>query len=90
MRPSLDLNKRTKALNSEIRNHFHSQKRNYVRRNITPGSLKSIWDAVNTAKDITVPPLPDAMKLNGQIVNEHERYECFASFFENKARAHVV
>ena len=26
------------------------------------------------------------MKLNGQIVNEHERSECFASFFENKVR----
>ena len=48
----MDLKNCIKNLNSEIRSHFYSEKRPSIRRNLRPGDSKSLWKAVNAAKDI--------------------------------------
>jgi hypothetical protein len=40
-----------KNLYFEIKDHFVSIKRNNVRRGIIPGNSKTLWDAVNIAKN---------------------------------------
>ena len=85
-RPTLDLKKRIKNLNVEIKNHFRFEKRNNVRRKIVPGNSKSLWSAVNAAHDNGSSTLPDCMTLEGRAVCEHERSDCFANFFENKVK----
>ena len=49
--PTLDLKHRIKSLNIEIQKHFYSEKRFKVRKKLKPGNSKSLWDAVNSAKD---------------------------------------
>ena len=44
--PNIELKKRVKNLSNEIRHHFIMNKRQRVRRGITPGSSKSLWKAV--------------------------------------------
>ena len=85
-RPTLDLKKRIKNLNIEIKNHFRFQKRNNIRRKIVPGNSKSLWKAVNEAYDNGASTLPDCMTLDGKVIGEHERSDCFANFFENKVK----
>ena len=63
-RPTLDLRNRIKSLNVEICNHFHSIKRNDVRRRIIPGNSKSLWNAVKLSKDSVIDPLPNIMQCN--------------------------
>jgi hypothetical protein len=46
-------------LPGEIKNHFVSIKRNNVRRGIIPGNIKTLWDAVNIAKDRNIEDLPE-------------------------------
>ena len=60
---SNELRNRIKNLNVEIKNHFDSKKTCSVRRKITPGNTKSLWDAVKLAKDINNPKLPNHMFL---------------------------
>ena len=51
-----------------------------------PGSSKSLWKAVSAAKDIGISTIPNTMTFGNKIINEHERSDCFASFFEEKVR----
>ena len=83
-RPTLDLKKRIKKLNVEIKSHFTFERKNFIRRKIIPGNSKSLWNAVKAAKDIGTSNLPVAMKIAGRSISEHERSDCFAAFFVNK------
>ena len=72
MRPSLDLKKRVKNLNAEIRGHFYTEKKKSIRQKIIPGNSKSLWNAVKTSKDIGTSALPRSMTCGGRILNEHK------------------
>ena len=65
---------------------FYSEKRLNVRKNLKPGNTKSLWKAVNTAKDIGSSPIPCSMTFGDAVVREHERSDYFASFFEEKVK----
>ena len=85
-RPTLELKRRIKNLNIEIRNYFFSEKRNNVRHKIIPGNCKSLWNAVNAAYDNGTTSLPECMTLGGVGVDVHERSDCFAKHFEQKVK----
>ena len=70
----------------EIKKYFYSEKRLNVRKNLIPGNSKSLWNAVNTAKDIGTLTLPCLMTLGIVKIKEHERSDYFASFFEDKVK----
>ena len=82
----MELKSRIKNLNVEIRNHFYFEKRNNIRRKIIPSNSKSLWSAVKTSKDMAASFLPASMTLGGKKINEHERSNCFATYFEEKIR----
>ena len=84
LRPTLELKKRVKNLNVEIKNHFISDKKCNIRRKIIAGNSKSLWNAVKSAKDIGTSYLPASMSLAGRSVDEHERSDYFAAFFSDK------
>ena len=86
-KPSLELKKRVKNLNVEIRSHFYSLKKSNVRRNIIPGNCKSLWDAVKTAKNGGVDCLPEKMTIGNVTVLGNERCNFFADYFESKVKA---
>ena len=52
-------------LNVEIKNHFIEIKRSKVRRGIIPGNPKSLWKAINIAKDINPSEIPRKMMKDG-------------------------
>ena len=68
--PTLDLKHRIKSLNIEIKKHFYSEKRMTVRKKFKPGNSKSLWDAVNTAKDIGTSTLPCSMTFGNVKIEE--------------------
>ena len=83
-KPSNPLRDRIKNLNIEIRHHFRSLKTKSIRRKITPGNSKSLWDAVRLAKNVNIQQLPQKMfKDNINIKNEDLPDE-FANFFQSK------
>ena len=82
--PSLELKNRIKNLNAEIRTQFYSSKRTNVSRNLRPGNSKSLWNAVNAAKDIGASSLPQSMKFENNSVPCSSRSDCFAGFFLEK------
>ena len=79
-----ELRNRIINLNIEIRTHFHCKKSNSVRRNIIPGNSKSLWDAVNSVKDINTPKLPEQMYHNNIPVAKNTLPDVFAESFINK------
>ena len=54
-----------KALNIEILAEIKKSKRASVRRGLVPGNSKSLWNAVNHAKDINHNEIPAVMRLEG-------------------------
>ena len=83
-KPSNPLRDRIKNLNIEIRHHFRSLKTKSIRRKITPGNSKSLWDAVRLAKNVNIQQLPQKMfKDNINIKNEDLPDE-FANFLNPK------
>ena len=46
-----ELRQRVKNLTKKIKVHYIEEKRRKVRRGIVPGNSKSLWRAVNQAKD---------------------------------------
>ena len=74
-------------LNIEIKSHFHYKKSNSVRRNIIPGNTKTLWDAVNIAKDLNTPKLPDKMYHNNTLIVNDELPDTFAESFVTKVKA---
>ena len=59
-------------------------KRSRVRKGIIPGNSRSLWKAVNVAKDQNSNEIPKSMFNEGISINEEELPECFAEYFENK------
>ena len=57
-----------------------------VRKKLKPGNSKSLWDAVKTAKDIGTSTLPCSMTFGDVKIEEHERSDYFASFFDEKVK----
>ena len=53
---------------------------------IIPGNSKSLWSAVKTSKDMGASLLPASMTQGGHKINEHERSNCFATYFDEKIR----
>ena len=84
--PTLELKARIKNLNFEIRTHYYSEKRKNVRKNLIPGNSKSLWKAVNTARDTGVTSIPCNLTYGNITVGEHERSDYFASFLKRKLK----
>ena len=82
--PSNSLRDRIKNLNIEIKNHFVSQKRNNIQRSIIPGNSKTLWKAVNIAKNINPNPIPEVIFLDNVKISQNDAPEAFASHFESK------
>ena len=74
-------------MNFEIKTYYYSEKRFNVRKNLIPGSWKSLWKAVKIAKYIGSESLPCNMTFGNMNILEHERSVYFASFFEEKVRS---
>ena len=85
-KPSNELRNRIKNLNVEIRHHFQSQKTISIRRKITPGSSKSLWDAVKIAKNINIQQLPQKMFKNNLPIPTENLADEFAEFFKSKVQ----
>ena len=87
--PNDGLKMRVKNLNKEIKDHFVMNKRTRVRKGIIPGNNKSIWKAVNIAKDLNHDHMPPRMYNNRVEVAEDELPDCFADHFEGKIKSLV-
>ncbi len=55
---------------------------------IKPGSSKSLWSAVNLAKDTNHRGLPVSMMENGNEIQEVNLPERFAKVFDSKIKKH--
>ena len=55
------LKQRIKNLNMEIKAFYTTKQRQKVRKNIIPGNTKSLWRAVNEAKNLNNQELPEVM-----------------------------
>ena len=60
-----------------------------VRRGIIPGNSKSLWKAVNIAKDTNTSPFPDILHLNGNAVPIKNISDVFADYFDSKIQSIV-
>ena len=84
--PSNALRDRIKNLNVEIRHHFQSIKTKSIRRKITPGNSKSLWDAVKIAKNVNITQLPEKMFKNNVQIKTEDLSNEFAEFFKSKVQ----
>ena len=57
-----------KEVNKSILEKGKQLKRNSIRRSLVPGNSKSLWNAVNLAKDINPNFIPQDMSDNGIVV----------------------
>ena len=73
-----------KSLNKDIKSYFHKIQAKNVRKSIIPGNSKSLWDAVNKAKDLNSKNLPKTLFLNKIKQNPNDHASTFANFFSNK------
>ena len=60
---SNELKARINCLNFEIKQFYHAKKKANVQKSIRPGNCKSLWTAVNLAKDTGTPDIPNNMFL---------------------------
>ena len=88
--PSEDLKIRMKNLNAEIKSHYIMNKRKRVRKGIVPGDSKSLWKAVNIARDKNSDEIPSKMFKNAVEVDENEIPESFAEYFASKISSLMV
>ena len=78
----MDLKSRISNLNCEIRAHFFAKRKFKVRKGILPGNSKTLWSAVNIAKNNGHNVIPENMCQNNvPVVNISES---FAEFFDKK------
>ena len=84
--PSNELRDRIGTLNTEIKHHFHNIKSNNIRRKILPGNSKSLWDAVNIAKDVNMQQMPHKMYRNNNLIDPDNLSDEFANFFKDKVQ----
>ena len=82
----MELKQKIKAIDSEIKLFYHHSKAKRVRNVIKPGSSKSLWSAVNLAKDTNHRGLPVSMMENGNEIQEVNLPERFAKFFDSKIK----
>ena len=64
-------------------------KKAQVRQGIRPGNFKSLWTAVNKAKDVGTPDIPVNMSYRGVPVSSDGVADCFANFFDEKVKGLV-
>ena len=57
-----------------------------VRKGILPINSKSLWTAVNIAKDVGTPEIPNNMYFESVPVSENNVADCFADFFDCKVK----
>ena len=63
-RPSVNLKARISNLNQEIKSHFFLKDKFKVRKCITPGNCKSLWQAVKIAKHQNTNSIPSNMSFD--------------------------
>ena len=73
-----------KTLNKQIKHEINFEKTKNVRRGILPGNSKSLWNAVNKAKDLNVRTLPETLTLNSINIQPTDQPDAFAQFFSSK------
>ena len=81
-----NLQTKISALNSEILMELKNSKKACVRRSLVAGNSKSLWNAVNYARDININDIPQAMKLEGKLINNLDLSNSFAEYFDNKVK----
>ena len=81
-----ELKLRINCLNYEIKQFYLAKKRAIVRKGITPGNSKSLWTAVNLAKDVGTPEIPINMYYEGGAISGDKVADTFANFFEDKVK----
>ena len=78
------LSESIKSFNKEIRGHFNKEKSRAVRKSIVPGNMRSLWKAVQIAKDVNTSFLPKVIYEEEQEIPEKYLPERFANFFDEK------
>ena len=80
------IKQKIKDLNKEIKTFFNEAKTKNVRNCIKPGNSKTLWDAVNKAKDCNINSIPETLFLNDQKISDPDRASTFANFFSDKVK----
>ena len=83
---SVELKQKIKSIDSELKFFYHHSKAKKVRNEIKPGNLKSLWSAVNLAKDTNHRGLPVSKMENVNEIQEVNLPERFAKFFYSKIK----
>ena len=78
-----------KEVNKSILEKGKQLKRNSIRRSLVPGNSKSLWNAVNLAKDINPNVIPQDMSDNGTGISPIDLSDAFAEFFDKKVKSIV-
>ena len=78
-----------KDINKEIMAKVKQFKRNSIRRSLVPGNSKSLWNAVNLAKDINPIVIPNNMTKDGALIDSKNLSDAFAEFFDDKVKSIV-
>ena len=73
-------------VDKEVKQFFNRQRVNTVRKLIVPGNTKSLWNAVNMAKDTCNNILPKTLFENGIEIDQDKIADVFGSFFDRKVR----
>ena len=80
----MEIGNELKQLNKEIRRNILEERKQSVRRQIRPGSAKSLWDSVKIARNEGNDPLPSEMYLGETNYKGEEIPEAFADYFKWK------
>jgi hypothetical protein len=66
--------------------HYPTHKGNSVRRVIIPGNTKSLWTALNKAKDLNNEAIPTPPLNKGNEFNSPQIPKAFADYFDTKIK----
>ena len=84
--PCIEIKNKIGTLDKTIRNFFKNKQTTRVRKGILPGNSKTLWRAVNIAKDMNPPKLPDVFIINDEPIPKNNVPDSFAEFFNNKVK----
>ena len=73
-----------KSSDQKIRAYFRTQKKNEIRKSLRPGDSKSLWKAVNVAKDLNPETIPTNLTEESTPIPPSKIPDAFAKFFESK------
>jgi exonuclease III len=73
-------------VDKEVKQFFNRQRVNNLRKLIVPGNTKSLWKAVNMAKDTCNNIMPKTLFENGVEIDQDKVADVFGSFFDRKVR----